>query len=163
MRKLSGFCSMLSTLSWKLHTTFHDGRGENAGIPECWRNCQSDIVSFTVSPPRHSGIGSPASTLVRYRWSRISPVVPSYAGKLLCWQNVMIARIGMLAKCYFGAFAVEVCKLTNWQYVMLENCQLANCKLANCHGFCYAAYNSPTVSSTDLSIVLCNPFLLWQH
>jgi hypothetical protein len=36
------------------------------------------IVSFTVSPLCQSGIGIPTPS-VRYRWSRISPVVPSYA------------------------------------------------------------------------------------
>jgi hypothetical protein len=39
----------------------------------------SGIVSFTVSLPWQSGIGIPASTSVRYRWSRIGPVVPTYA------------------------------------------------------------------------------------
>jgi hypothetical protein len=38
----------------------------------------SGIVNFTVSPLRQSGIGIPASASVRYRWSRIIPVVPTY-------------------------------------------------------------------------------------
>jgi hypothetical protein len=50
----------------------------NAGIPECRRKGYSGIVSFTVSPHHQSGIGIPASMSVRYRWSRIIPVVPSY-------------------------------------------------------------------------------------
>jgi hypothetical protein len=33
---------------------------------------------FTVSPPRQSDIGIPASVSDWNRWSRINPVVPSY-------------------------------------------------------------------------------------
>jgi hypothetical protein len=47
-------------------------------MPECRRTSHSGIVSFTGSPLRQSGIGIPASPSVRYRWSRIIPVVPSY-------------------------------------------------------------------------------------
>jgi hypothetical protein len=51
---------------------------KNAGIPEYRRICYSGIVIFTVSPQSQSGIGIPAPTSVRFRWSRIIPVVPSY-------------------------------------------------------------------------------------
>jgi hypothetical protein len=48
----------------------------NIGMPE---KKLVRIVSFTGSPLRKSGIGVPAPTSVRYRWSRTIPVVPSYA------------------------------------------------------------------------------------
>jgi hypothetical protein len=64
---------------------FHDVNKINAGISECRYKCYSGIVSFTVNLPSQSGIGIPASTSVRYRWSRISPVVPSYA-PWVCWR-----------------------------------------------------------------------------
>jgi hypothetical protein len=57
-------------------------KNKNAGIPECRRKGQSGIVIFTVSPHHQSGIGIPALTSVRYRWSRIIPVVRSYAKEL---------------------------------------------------------------------------------
>jgi hypothetical protein len=40
---------------------------------------QSDIRILTGSQQSQSGIGIPASGPVRYRWSRISPALPSYA------------------------------------------------------------------------------------
>jgi hypothetical protein len=42
-------------------------------MPECWRN----VIPASLVLPLVRNI-SPASTSVRYRWSRTSPAVPSY-------------------------------------------------------------------------------------
>jgi hypothetical protein len=44
--------------------------------------------TFTVSLPCQFGIGIPALTSVRYRWSRIIPVVPSYVDYLLDFRSI---------------------------------------------------------------------------
>jgi hypothetical protein len=51
----------------------------------------SGIVSFTISPQPQSGIVILASTLVRYHWSRIIPVVPSYATLHVSFQGFAVA------------------------------------------------------------------------
>jgi hypothetical protein len=47
----------------------------NAGMPE---KSNSVIGIFTGNQLPQSGIGIPVSGLVRYRWSQISPALPSY-------------------------------------------------------------------------------------
>jgi hypothetical protein len=54
----------------------------DAGMPECRQKAQFGIVSFLLVYKALSGIGIPASWSVRYRWSRINPLVPSYVNKL---------------------------------------------------------------------------------
>jgi hypothetical protein len=53
-------------------------------MPEC-RNTEEKVspasLVLPLGPPDQSGIGIPVSTSVRYRWSRIIPVVPSYANR----------------------------------------------------------------------------------
>jgi hypothetical protein len=42
------------------------------------KKVNSGIIIFSVSQLCHSDIDIPASGTVRYRWSRISPALPSY-------------------------------------------------------------------------------------
>jgi hypothetical protein len=47
-------------------------------MPEYRGKDYSGIGIFAVSQLCQSGIGTPASGSLRYRWSRISPALPSY-------------------------------------------------------------------------------------
>jgi hypothetical protein len=47
-------------------------------MPESWRKVSSASAYFTGSQLLQSGIGFPASGSFRYRWSQISPALPSY-------------------------------------------------------------------------------------
>jgi hypothetical protein len=54
---------------------------------ECREKGYSGIGIFTVSQLCQSGIGIPASGSVRYRWSRISPALPSNDNRLMAYQG----------------------------------------------------------------------------
>jgi hypothetical protein len=49
----------------------------------------SGIAIFTGSQILQPGIGIPASGLVRYRWSRISPALPSYKDRQKHKEDMM--------------------------------------------------------------------------
>jgi hypothetical protein len=51
-------------------------KSRNVGMPE---KSYSGIGIFTGIQPSQSGVSIPASGSVWYRWSRISPALPSYA------------------------------------------------------------------------------------
>jgi hypothetical protein len=46
-------------------------------MPESWRKVRPASAFFTGSQLLQSGISLPASGSVRYRWSQISPALPS--------------------------------------------------------------------------------------
>jgi hypothetical protein len=56
---------------------------------------QRKVISLSVSPSQQSGIGILASPSVRYRWSQIIPVVPTYMplgpGKLFLFYFLKLA------------------------------------------------------------------------
>jgi hypothetical protein len=65
------------TCSMDMYT--QHGFSHTAWMPECPKRVQSGIISFPLVYNAWSGIGILASWSVRYRWSRTSPLVPSYA------------------------------------------------------------------------------------
>jgi hypothetical protein len=52
-------------------------------MPESWRKVSPASAFFTGSQLLQSGIGLPTSGSVRYRWSQISPALPSYGTVLM--------------------------------------------------------------------------------
>ncbi len=73
---------------------------------------QSDIRILTGSQQSQSGIGIPASGPVRYRWSRISPSLPSYADVgiqlLITWIFLQIWSKMQTKTCIIGTFAKPI-------------------------------------------------------